>query len=188
MGGGAVRPHRHQRLTHGAAIGAPHPKHPRGQPYQQEPYPPYPQNGSWQTPPGSPPTNGYPQPTRQQPWPPLPPAATKKRRKAWPWIVGGLVALLLIMIVGTAGSKGTSASTASTSTPSANSGSRLSPEPAAAAPAAPQPAKTPKAITARDWAKIAKDPGSHVGEAIIVYGEVTQFDAATGTPGVSGQR
>jgi hypothetical protein len=45
----------------------------------------------------------------------------------------------------------------------------------------PQPAKTPKAITARDWAKIAKDPGSHVGEAIIVYGEVTQFDAATGT-------
>jgi hypothetical protein len=44
----------------------------------------------------------------------------------------------------------------------------------------PQPAKTPTAITARDWAK-CEGPGSHVGEAIIVYGEVTQFDAATGT-------
>jgi hypothetical protein len=72
-------------------------------------------------------------------------------------------------------------------TPSANSGSRPSPEPAAAAPAAPQPAKTPKAITARDWAK-CEGPGSHVGEAIIVYGEVTQFDAATGTEVFSGQR
>ena len=28
---------------------------------------------------------------------------------------------------------------------------------------------------------IAKDPDSHVGESIIVYGEVTQFDSVTGT-------
>jgi hypothetical protein len=45
-------------------------------------------------------------------------------------------------------------------------------------PAPPEPAK---AISARDWALIAKDPSSHTGERIIVYGQVKQFDAATGT-------
>lgn len=34
---------------------------------------------------------------------------------------------------------------------------------------------------AREWALIAKSPDQHAGERIIVYGEVTQFDAATGT-------
>lgn len=45
-------------------------------------------------------------------------------------------------------------------------------------PAAPAPAK---AITARQWALIAKSPDQHVGESIVVYGQVEQFDAATGT-------
>jgi hypothetical protein len=117
-------------------------------------------------------------PTSQQPWPPLPPAPVKQRRK-WPWIVSALVVLLLIMIIGAAGSKGTGASTSSTSAPSANAGPHTSAQ-LAAAPAA-APAKPPRAISARDWAKIAKDPGAHVGEAIILYGAVTQFDTATGT-------
>ena len=38
-------------------------------------------------------------------------------------------------------------------------------------------------ITAREWQLIAKDPGAHRGESIIVHGEVTQFDAATGAGG-----
>lgn len=38
-----------------------------------------------------------------------------------------------------------------------------------------------QALTAHAWAEIAKDPDSHAGEAYIVYGEVTQFDAATGS-------
>lgn len=46
-----------------------------------------------------------------------------------------------------------------------------------APPAPPAPAR---AITAREWALIAKSPDQHTGERIIVYGEVTQFDAATG--------
>jgi hypothetical protein len=54
-------------------------------------------------------------------------------------------------------------------------------EAAAAAVEPARPATPPRAITARDWAKIAKDPDSYKGEAIIVYGEVTQFDATTGT-------
>lgn len=36
------------------------------------------------------------------------------------------------------------------------------------------------ALTSREWAQIAKDPDAHAGETYIVYGEVTQFDAATG--------
>lgn len=46
----------------------------------------------------------------------------------------------------------------------------------AAAPLAPH-----REITAREWELIAKDPDAHEGERIIVYGRVTQFDAATGT-------
>lgn len=49
--------------------------------------------------------------------------------------------------------------------------------------AAPPPATVHKAITAREWAAIAKNPDAHAGEGVIVYGVVTQFDAATGTAG-----
>jgi hypothetical protein len=159
---------------------------------QQPPYQPYPPQQGWQPGPGAQPSGGYPfpQPTggyqqpTGQPWPPMPPAPAPKKHRKWPWIVTGLVVfLLLIMIIGAGGSKTANpTSTASTSAP----GSATSAQPAAVAAApvpapAPQPAAPPKAITARDWAKIAKDPDSHVGEAIIVYGEVTQFDSATGT-------
>jgi hypothetical protein len=45
----------------------------------------------------------------------------------------------------------------------------------AAAPAAP-----PRELSSRDWAVIAKSPDSHIGERIIVFGKVTQFDTVTG--------
>lgn len=35
-------------------------------------------------------------------------------------------------------------------------------------------------LTAREWKKLAKDPDAYAGKAYIVYGVVTQFDAATG--------
>ena len=35
-------------------------------------------------------------------------------------------------------------------------------------------------LTARQWARIAKNPDAHVGEAYVVFGYVTQADAATG--------
>lgn len=35
-------------------------------------------------------------------------------------------------------------------------------------------------LTARQWKQIAKDPDAHAGEHVWVYGEVVQFDAATG--------
>lgn len=50
-----------------------------------------------------------------------------------------------------------------------------------AAPAIPTgPAE---AITARAWLLIAKNPDAHEGRRIVVYGEVTQFDSATGSSG-----
>lgn len=38
-----------------------------------------------------------------------------------------------------------------------------------------------KAVDARGWLQIAKNLDSHVGDCVIVYGVVTQFDAATGS-------
>lgn len=47
-------------------------------------------------------------------------------------------------------------------------------------------------LSDRDWAKIAKNPDAHSGDSVVVYGVVTQFDAATGPDGfradVSGTR
>ena len=159
---------------------------------QQPPYQPHPpQRPGGQQPPGAQhsggyqyPSGGYPQPTGQQPWPPTPPVPAPKKHRKWPWVVSGLVVfIVLIMMVGAAGSRtAPTASTPSSGTnavPASTPGSVTSAQPATAP--VPVPATPPKAITARDWAKIAKDPNSHVGEAIIIYGEVTQFDSATGT-------
>ena len=44
-------------------------------------------------------------------------------------------------------------------------------------PAAPSP---PTQLTEREWKLLVKDPDAHTGERIIVFGYVTQFDAATG--------
>jgi hypothetical protein len=154
--------------------------YPQQSPYQPHPpqrsaqYP-HPQQGGRPPTPGGPSTGGYPQPTARQPWP-LPPPAPRKKRRKWPWIVGLLVALLLILIVAAAGSRGTGSSTPTTSSPSTNASSRASGQ--AAAPA--RPAAPPRAISARDWAKIAKNPDAHTGEALIVYGQVQQFDTNTG--------
>ncbi|MEV4344997.1 hypothetical protein AB0J83_11020 [Actinoplanes sp. NPDC049596] len=37
-----------------------------------------------------------------------------------------------------------------------------------------------KKLTARQWKTVAKSPDDHIGERYVVYGVVTQFDAATG--------
>lgn len=36
-------------------------------------------------------------------------------------------------------------------------------------------------LSERDWQLIAKNPDGHIGERVVVYGTVTQFDTATGT-------
>jgi hypothetical protein len=92
------------------------------------------------------------QPYQQQP--------TRKRKK-WPWVFGAVV-LLLAALIGTAGNGAKRSGT--TASDSVNT-----------APLPPH-----RSIDAREWQVIAKDPDAHKGERIIVYGRVTQFDAATG--------
>ncbi|GAA1834268.1 hypothetical protein GCM10009836_10580 [Pseudonocardia ailaonensis] len=53
--------------------------------------------------------------------------------------------------------------------------------PATTAPPAIPATGPAKAITAREWQLIAKNPDQHKGERAIVYGWVRQFDSATGS-------
>ena len=57
---------------------------------------------------------------------------------------------------------------------------RVAAEAAAAAAAADADLSTYQEIDDRTWALVAKDPESHVGEKYVIYGNVTQFDSATG--------
>lgn len=58
------------------------------------------------------------------------------------------------------------------------------PAPVVAAPiATPAPLVSATPISAHDWQLVAKDPASHAGQRIIVYGHVGQFDSATGSSG-----
>lgn len=89
-------------------------------------------------------------------------------------VVLGAAAIVLSVVVAVAPS--------TTPQPSATSGTSTPTVPAAVQPTvAPAPPAPAKAITARDWQKIAKNPDAHVGESVIVYGYVTQFDSGTGT-------
>lgn len=79
---------------------------------------------------------------------------------------------------------------ASVQTTPAPSEPDAAPEEPAAAPApkakapAPKPAKVVyRSLSAREFEKVAKDPDSYVGQNFTIYGEVIQFDAATGTDG-----
>jgi hypothetical protein len=48
----------------------------------------------------------------------------------------------------------------------------------------PEPKAEPaQRVTKREWAKVVKDPDSYIGERYIIYGQVTQFDSATGDDG-----
>lgn len=41
--------------------------------------------------------------------------------------------------------------------------------------------KSYKELSSRNFKRLAKDPDSYIGETYVIYGEITQFDAATGT-------
>ncbi|BBH71849.1 hypothetical protein ACTI_85340 [Actinoplanes sp. OR16] len=54
------------------------------------------------------------------------------------------------------------------------------PEPTTEPVATTTKAPSYKKLTARAWKKIAKSPEDYIGDHYVVYGVVTQFDAATG--------
>jgi len=104
------------------------------------------------------------------------------KRRVWPWLLGGAagIVVLLVAIVGIAALPSRTTSTSSAgAAPSTSSAAR-------SASVTRQPQLPPvlgpaKAITAREWQMIAKNPAANVGKRIVVYGVVTQFDAVTGT-------
>jgi hypothetical protein len=77
------------------------------------------------------------------------------RRTTWPWVVGAGVLLLAVVIA---------------------TGVRISP-PSTSASVPPPPHR---AVDAREWQTIAKDPDAYAGERIVVHGHVTQIDPAAG--------
>lgn len=110
-----------------------------------------------------------------------------KKRRTWLKVSGGVVgALLAIGAVGAAvgGGGNTAQTTAAVHSPTKKATTVAhAATPAETESDAPTPAPKPvthKAVTARTWKLIAKDPDKYYGQAVIVYGHVTQFDSATG--------
>lgn len=135
-------------------------------------------------PPGGypPPHSGYPPPPGQPPYPGGYAAAAPRRRRIWPWFVGGFAALLVVgLLIAPRQPAATSTPVAApTSTPLGTpTGPAFLAEPTSTLP--PVPAGPARKLSARDWLLVAKDPAGHAGAHVIVYGQVTQFDSATGT-------
>jgi hypothetical protein len=119
---------------------------------------------------------------------PTPPNhSAPKRHKRWPWIVGGIVGLFVLLVVvgalaGDPKKEGPAPVATATRTPAGTPYSppaETTPVPSPSAITVPKP-KPFKAVTAREWKLIAKNSDDYVGDRIIVHGQVTQFDSATG--------
>ncbi|MEU9828522.1 hypothetical protein [Micromonospora chersina] len=128
------------------------------------------------------------------------PTTPPTRSHARAWAVGGIALVIALGIGGaviatsndSAKPAGAVASAnPSTAAPTTAAPTTAAPTTAAPTSAAPSPTKTAalpkpkppsyKTLTARQWKLIAKNPDGHIGEHYVVYGRVTQFDAATGT-------
>ncbi|MEV4808714.1 hypothetical protein [Micromonospora avicenniae] len=149
------------------------------------------------------PSDSTPPPSHQPADGESPTPTARRRQTARVAIVGGLalaVALGAGVTIGTMSSGGANpAGDASrTASPAPSSAAPTTATPASAAPttaapstAPPSPTRTTaapkpkppsyKTLTARQWKLIAKNPDAYIGKTYVVYGVVTQFDAATGT-------
>ena len=126
-----------------------------------------------------------------------------------PWLITAVVGALTLLLglgIGLANGRDTTTSVtpvagigadsgspdAQSASPTATTSPVGTPTPAATesteeAPSTTEPEESPspsrekvKAVTKRGWAKVVKDPDAFIGDRFIVYGEVTQFDSATG--------
>ncbi|MBE1484661.1 hypothetical protein [Plantactinospora soyae] len=119
--------------------------------------------------------------------PPVP-----KTRGLLTWLAGGAAAVVILSIgIGI----GANLDNGQTVQPGAAAASTPTAKPATPAPtattAAPTPTKTTAApkptkvtyrpLSERQWKLVAKNPDNYIGKTYIVYGVVSQFDAATGT-------
>jgi hypothetical protein len=122
-----------------------------------------------------------------------------EKRSKLPLIVGGIAAAVILVVGGIATvgaviaaphfrASAPPSATAPTTTPAEPVATTETTTPEATAePPTTEPVATKppsyKKLTARQWKLIAKNPDDHIGEHYIVYGVVTQFDAATGDEG-----
>jgi hypothetical protein len=114
----------------------------------------------------------------------------KKKRFGWAPLaaivglaVGGALGSATNDTGGTASPMATVTVTATAAAPS-KAAKKPSPEPTKTTKPAPKK-KEPEAqpavrVSKRQWAKIVKKPESYKGDQYIIYGQVTQFDSATG--------
>ena len=154
---------------------------------------PLPQPQTWplqEMPPGGLQPPYGPAPVQEQP--------KKPKRFGWPTVIITAVAALGIGgLVGGIG-EGSTAAPAATATvtetqPAASdTASNTAQQPEAEPTKEAEPEKTEKLerkaepaqrVTKRGWAKIVKNPDRYAGERYIIYGQVTQFDSATGDEG-----
>jgi hypothetical protein len=162
---------------------------PPGPPMQPPGHTPMPAPGAMQPPGQTPmpmPAPGVPQ-SQMQPGPIVPP---KKKRFGWAplaaivgLVVGGALGSAANETGGTASPTATVTVTAAAAAPSTAT-QNPSPEPTKTTKPAPKKkepeAQPAKQVSKRQWAKIVKNPESYIGDRYVIYGQVTQFDAATG--------
>ncbi|MET8467427.1 hypothetical protein [Micromonospora zamorensis] len=124
-------------------------------------------------------------------------ATPEKRSNVRAWAVSGTALAVILFsggaVIGMFNGDEPKTTAGATSSPAASPTSATPVAPTTAAPAsaipsptkaAPLPKPKPpsyKTLTERQWKLIAKDPDGYLGKTYIVYGRVTQFDAATGT-------
>jgi hypothetical protein len=163
------------------------PMHPPTQPLPQTQLLPQAQPEPW-------PLQGVPPGSLQPPLGPVPgqQQPMKPKRFGWPTVIITAVAALSVGgLVGGAGDGSTAAPAATatvTETQPAASDPAQEPEPEPTKKAEPEKTEKPETepaqrVTKREWAKIVKNPDRHAGERYIIYGQITQFDSATGDEG-----
>ncbi|MGW4500678.1 hypothetical protein ACWENR_18950 [Micromonospora sp. NPDC004336] len=127
-----------------------------------------------------------------------PAAPQRSHRRTWAVAALALVtALAAGAVIGAAAGDNTdpAARANSSTSPAASSAAPITAAPTTAAPtttaptsAAPSPTKAApppkppsyKTLSERQWKLIAKNPDAYIGKTYVVFGRVTQFDAATG--------
>jgi hypothetical protein len=156
-----------------------------------QPFPLYPQPG-----PAYAPSTPQLQPSSQQLQPAPPVDAKPPKTKRFGWVAISIASLIGLAVGGAIGGvesadgTATPAATATvTATEPAEAPSAPTPTESASEPAAPKKTAEPKpelkaepaqSISKRRWAKVLKKPDNYIGEKYIIYGQVTQFDSATG--------
>lgn len=143
------------------------------------------------------------EPWRSAPPPQMPPPATPPpqrrpwyRKKRWIAVMAFVVLVVLAGLGDDTPETAGAAAAALTSEPAEPEpepkvvADEPEPEPEPTPSKTPKPKPTPKPkfheadyedLTAREFSKITRDPDAHVGEKVLVFGEVFQFDSLTGT-------